>query len=256
MYKTTNSSIDPWMEQVEEPLQFTYLGEKGPEKWGTLNPKFSLCGNGKSQSPINIITKQVLPNNKLKPLIRGYHPVNVTMVNNRITVSIDYPEQTGGIIVDGKPYALKQMHWHSPSEHRINGKRYAAEMHMVHVSDDGNVITVATLFKNGPPDPVLTKLHKQFNELAYEVKSHEKAPNSVENFPPKELRITPHKYYKYTGSSSVPPCGEGLTYLVLAKVRSISREQVEGLKAPLEMECKYNARPCQAINGRRVEVYE
>lgn len=29
-----------------------------------------------------------------------------------------------GITVGGTKYKLQQLHWHSPSEHRINGKRY------------------------------------------------------------------------------------------------------------------------------------
>ncbi|KAK6139939.1 hypothetical protein DH2020_026315 [Rehmannia glutinosa] len=243
--------------KIEKPLQFTYSGATGPDKWASLNPSFTLCATGKSQSPINIVTDQVVINNKLKPLARNYHAVNVTLVDNKFTVAIEYPDHTGGIIVDDKPYSLKQMHWHSPSEHRINGNRFAAELHMVHVSDDGNVSVVATLFKYGQPDPLLTKIHNKLNELAYNVKSQETiSPITIGQFHPAELRKTSRKYYRYIGSSSVPPCSENLMYLVLGKARSISREQVEALKAPLDIGCKYNARPCQPINGRHVEVYE
>jgi carbonic anhydrase len=30
----------------------------------------------------------------------------------------------GSIEINGTEYQLKQCHWHSPSEHTINGKRY------------------------------------------------------------------------------------------------------------------------------------
>jgi carbonic anhydrase len=30
----------------------------------------------------------------------------------------------GSIEINGTEYLLKQCHWHSPSEHTINGKRY------------------------------------------------------------------------------------------------------------------------------------
>ncbi|KAK6139840.1 hypothetical protein DH2020_026415 [Rehmannia glutinosa] len=189
-----------------------------PDKWASLNPSFTLCATGKSQSPINIVTDQVVINKKLKPLVRNYHAVNVTLVDNKFTVAIEYPDHTGGIIVDDKPYSLKQMHWHSPSEHRINGNRFAAELHMVHVSDDGNVSVVATLFKYGQPDPLLTKIHNKLNELAYNVKSQETiSPITIGQFHPAELRKTSRKYYRYIGSSSVPPCSENLMYLVLGK---------------------------------------
>lgn len=39
-------------------------------------------------------------------------------------IQVKYPDHSGGIEVDGKKYNLKQMHWHSPSEHRVNGKQY------------------------------------------------------------------------------------------------------------------------------------
>ncbi|KAL0338641.1 UNVERIFIED_CONTAM: Alpha carbonic anhydrase 1, chloroplastic [Sesamum angustifolium] len=241
--------------KVDQPLQFTYSGATGPDRWASLNPNFSLCANGKSQSPINIVTNQVVLNKNLQPLIRQYHAVNVTLVNNKFTVAMEYPDHTGGITVDEKQYVLKQMHWHSPSEHRIDGNRYAAELHMVHVADDGKVLVVATLFKYGHTDPVLAKIDNKLNELGSEVvKRQEAGPIAVGPFHPTELRQTPSKYYRYVGSFSAPPCTENVIYLVLAKVRSISREQVEALKAPLDMRCKNNARPCQPINERHVEV--
>ncbi|KAL3617893.1 hypothetical protein CASFOL_038214 [Castilleja foliolosa] len=242
---------------VDKPLQFRYSGAMGPARWASLNPSFALCSTGESQSPIDIVTKQAVPSKTLKPLIRQYNDVNVTLVNNKYTVAIEYPDHTGEIVVDDKHYPLKQMHWHSPSEHRINGKRFAAELHMVHVSDDGHVVAVGTLFKYGKPDPLLGEIHNKMNELAaYEVRNQEAGPIKIEHFHPAELRRTCRKYYRYIGSSSVPPCSENLMYLILAKARTISREQVEALKAPLDMGCKYNARPCQPINGRRVEVYD
>lgn len=39
-------------------------------------------------------------------------------------VQVRYPANAGSMVIDGKIYSLKQMHWHSPSEHRINGKQY------------------------------------------------------------------------------------------------------------------------------------
>lgn len=132
-------------------LQFTYSGATGPNMWGKINPNFSTCGAGKSQSPINIWTAKAVLNRNLKPLRRSYGSCNVTLINNKFNigviswarffnctifrvserlievgwlVQVKYPDHTGVVEVDGKKYNLKQMHWHSPSEHMINGKRY------------------------------------------------------------------------------------------------------------------------------------
>lgn len=72
-------------------MLFTYSGGTGPNKWGSLDPKFTMCANGKSQSPINIVKAKVVVDKKLKPLIREYNSVNVTLVNNKFNVAVSLP---------------------------------------------------------------------------------------------------------------------------------------------------------------------
>ncbi|KAL9673084.1 hypothetical protein QQ045_029337 [Rhodiola kirilowii] len=69
-------------------IDFSYLGWNGPEKWGSLSPKYAECAKGKAQSPINIITKEVIENNKLKPLVRHYHSTNATLINNGFNIGV------------------------------------------------------------------------------------------------------------------------------------------------------------------------
>jgi hypothetical protein len=49
--------------------------------------------------------------------------------------------QTDGLTVNGVMLPLNQFHFHSPSEHTINGAHYPLEMHMVHklFTNDGTV---------------------------------------------------------------------------------------------------------------------
>lgn len=54
----------------------------GPENWGKLSPAYKLCGEGKRQSPIDIVTKQAVPNPNLDSLYRTYAAANATLVNN------------------------------------------------------------------------------------------------------------------------------------------------------------------------------
>ena len=39
------------------PVHWSYSAEGGPGGWGDLTPVYALCGSGKSQSPINLVTK-------------------------------------------------------------------------------------------------------------------------------------------------------------------------------------------------------
>uniref|UniRef100_A0A5B7A4H8 Carbonic anhydrase n=1 Tax=Davidia involucrata TaxID=16924 RepID=A0A5B7A4H8_DAVIN len=261
-------------------VKFSYSGETGPDKWGSLSPTCSQCSEGKSQSPIDIVTGQAVPNKDLKPLRREYHPANATLVNNHFNIEMVFQQTGGELILDNKKYKLKQMHWHSPSEHQINGIRYDAELHLVHAADDGTLTVVGILYKLGPADPLLatiqTKLgelggkeseivhkeieiHRKLEELDGEDSeiAHEKAEIAVGIFDLNLLKqSTPtHKFYRYHGSLTTPPCSESVIWNVLAKVKSISEEQLEALKAPLTSDCKDNARPVQQLNGRRVEIY-
>ncbi|MCI67721.1 bifunctional monodehydroascorbate reductase and carbonic anhydrase nectarin-3-like, partial [Trifolium medium] len=38
-------------------------------------------------------------------------------------------------------------------------------------------------------------------------------------------------------------------------VRTLSKEQLKLLKAPLGLEFQHNARPLQQLNGRKIEMY-
>jgi carbonic anhydrase len=40
-------------------------------------------------------------------------------------MQLSYEGNPGVLIVDHQNYTLKEMHWHSPSEHQIDGIQYA-----------------------------------------------------------------------------------------------------------------------------------
>ncbi|GMN39463.1 hypothetical protein TIFTF001_008694 [Ficus carica] len=236
---------------------FTYSGTCGPDRWGSLSPVYSKCSSGKWQSPVNIRKDKVFLNRNLKPLIRDYRPANATLINNGFNIGIHYEEYAGVLNVEGKNYTLKQLHWHSPSEHRINGVQYPLELHLVHKSDDGNLSVVAVLFQYSVhADPFLSEIKEGMNELYKEVcKGDEEAHIPLGTLDVKQLKKNTKKYYRYVGSLTTPPCSESVTWNILAKVRCITKEQVDALKAPLHSPYKNNSRPCQPLHERKIELY-
>lgn len=243
--------------EQHEAAQFGYNGSTGPNRWGSLSPNFSTCSLGKLQSPVDIVKNQTVPNSNLKPLTRYYSPANATLVNHGVNIGITFQENIGVLVIDGKNYTFLQMHWHTPSEHRIEGVQFPVELHLVHKSEDGDFSVVAILYQYGNPDPLVTKIKEQLDELAKE----ECAGDEVAQIPlglldTKYLRRNTRKYYRYAGSLTTPPCTEKVTWNILGKVRSISKDQVAALKAPLNPTCKNNYRPCQPLNGRHVELYD
>lgn len=237
-------------------VKFTYSGTLGPEKWGSLSPTFYPCSSGKAQSPIDIKKNGTVHDTKLKALLRDYKPANATLVNNGYNVGVHYDGDCGMLNIANKNYRLKQMHWHSPSEHWIDGVQYPLELHLVHLAEDGAPAVVGILYDYGNADPFIAKIHKGLDKLTEETKTGVKHGNvSLGKLDDKLLRKKIQKYYRYVGSLTTPPCTENVMWNILAKVRTVSKEQVEALKVPLDKEDKKNCRPLQSLNGRKIELY-
>ncbi|KAF8715503.1 hypothetical protein HU200_027159 [Digitaria exilis] len=236
--------------------KFGYVGSVGPAHWGTLSPNFSQCAKGMSQSPIDISTAAAVCNPELQPLHRDYTVANATLVDNVFNIALRFDGGGGNVSIHGKQYRLKQMHWHSPSEHTINGQRFPVELHMVHASDDGNVTVVAMLYRFGRPDPFLSQIQGKLVELYAEgCKAEKGAPVAAGVVSLWPLRLHSHMYYRYVGSFTTPPCTENVVWSVLAQVREMSVDQAAALMAPLEEDYRHNNRPTQPMNGRIVQVY-
>ncbi|KAL7247790.1 hypothetical protein ACSBR2_002660 [Camellia fascicularis] len=239
------------VEELETSAAFSYSGDTGPDKWGSLSPDYKACSNGKSQSPINIVEDKAVRNKTLKPLRRQYYPVNATLVNNGYNVEMEFGN-AGVLIGNGKNYTLQQMHWHTHSEHTINNASFDAELHLVHQASDGSISVIAILYELGSkPDPIIAKIQSQLAKLA----SNE-TEIDIGTFDTSQLWKKTNKYYRYVGSLTTPPCTENVIWHVLGEERSISKNQINALKAPLLPTCKNNYRPVQPLYGRQVALFD
>ncbi|KAI4348957.1 hypothetical protein L6164_009617 [Bauhinia variegata] len=248
---TCTSAYNPYRNWAN----FSYSGWNGPRKWGSLSPNFSECSKGKAQSPVDITMDNIIKNKRLKPLDRDYTPKNATLVNNQFNIGVHFDGKAGGITIDGKRYSLLQIHWHSPAEHRLEGKQLDAELHLVHKADDGSLAVVAVLHQLGDSDPMISKIEDKLTELSRESTSIEEAQIPLGTFDVKWMKRKTRKYYRYVGSLTTPPCKEKVIWTILGKARSISKKQLDLLKAPLGQEFKHNARPLQPLNGRKIDMY-
>ena len=250
------ASANPADQTQASTLEFSYAGSHGPANWGSLNQQFSACMSGKTQSPVNIIRKEAVENKNLTPLTRDYIPANATLVNNGFNIALRYEGNPGILIVDGKNYTLKEIHWHSPSEHQIDGIQFAAELHLVHRTDSGPTAVVSILYELGDADPFMNKIKDKLDALAKEMcAGNEEAQIAVGVLDNKLLRKNTRKYYRYAGSFTSPPCSENVIWNILGKVRTMSKEQLESLRAPLGDDYKQNSRPVQSMNGRTIQLY-
>lgn len=237
-------------------VEFAYFGSLGPKHWGRLSPNFTRCAKGTMQSPIDIKTNEVVYSPQLGHLHRDYEAANATLVDNIYNIALRYEDAPGAVEIDGVRYMLKNIHWHSPSEHTINGQRFAVEQHMVHISDEGNITVVAILYRLGRPEPFLMQIQDKLSELYVEACQAEKgAPIPAGVVSMWSLRRYTHAYYRYMGSLTTPPCTENVVWNILGQVREMTMGQAAALIAPLEEDYRRNSRPTQQLNGRTVQLY-
>lgn len=215
-----------------EPAHWTYAESA---TWGELDPDYAACGSGRHQSPVDLTdaTSRDLPD-----IAFDYQPSDVQAVNNGHAIQVDYAPGSS-IEVKGETYDLLQFHIHTPSEHTINGRTAAAELHLVHLSADGDLAVVGVLIDEGAAGdaigPILDDLPEEDGDTG-----------PVSSIDAEELLPAGRTTYRYPGSLTTPPCSEGVTWLVMTDPVTWSAEQLEAITDVHEG----NNRPVQALNGR------
>ncbi|XP_021824067.1 alpha carbonic anhydrase 1, chloroplastic-like [Prunus avium] len=174
------------------------------------------------------------------------------LVGNKVD-RIEWEGDAGSIKINGTEYFFKQCHWHTPSEHSINGIRYDLELHMVHQSTDpkikNSIAVLAFLYHIGNPNLFLSKMNK---DIMSEVATKEVHLGVID---PREIKWTSFSFYRYIGSLTSPPCTEGVIWTINERVKHVSREQVELLKEAVDDYAEMNTRPLQPLNDREIKHY-
>ncbi|WP_309715260.1 carbonic anhydrase family protein [Armatimonas sp.] len=217
---------------------WTYEGEEGPRHWAELAPDFAPCSDGHIQSPIDLIKPTLTDLTNLKFF---YQPSRLNAVNNGHTIQQTY-DAGSYIELDGVRYDLLQFHFHSPSEHTINGHYAEAEVHLVHKSADGKLAVVGIMIEKGAENAAIKVISDRYSDLAL---SGPIVASSV-TLNATALLPTGQKTFRYEGSLTTPPCTEGVKWNVMVDPIHMSSAQLEGMKHLHEA----NNRPLQSLNGR------
>lgn len=220
-----------------------YTGHEAPQNWGTLAPEYTMCKDGKSQSPIDISKKDVIATKGLEKIKFDYKTNAKSIENNGHTIQVNF-EEGSSITLDGKVFNLKQVHFHTPSENVIDSKSFPAEAHFVHASKDGELAVVALMFEEGKENKTIAKIWSKMPHKAGEAESCGLSFAMINATLPKDK-----SYYRFNGSLTTPPCSEGVRWLVLKRYATMSKEQI---KEFFDLMGHANNRPVQPINARKV----
>lgn len=235
----TSAAVHAEESHASHEIHWSYTGEGAPDHWGDLKPDYNTCKVGTQQSPINIASKI---HAKQHDIAFDYKGEVTDIVNNGHTIQVNVaPGST--ITVGGKTYSLVQFHFHSPSEHTIDGKHAPMVVHLVHKSDDGQLGVIGVMMNVGKENQVLAPLWAKMPKAEGEKAALDGVKLDI-------VQLIPHKatYYSYMGSLTTPPCTEGVHWMVMSNRITVSKAQLAAFTKLFPK----STRPVQALHDRVV----
>ena len=214
---------------------WSYDGATGPEKWGDLDATDAPCSAGGQQSPIDITGTIIARQPTLK--IEWSKQPN-TVINNGHTIQLEVPDGDT-LRMGNRTYTLRQFHFHHPSEHLVEGKRFAMEAHFVHAATDGLAV-VAVLMVPGRQNAAFKKI---VSTMPMEEGPAVPADPAIH---PTRMLPARREYFHYEGSLTTPPCSETVDWIVLAHPIEVDEDDIARFVKLYPM----NARPVQQRDRR------
>jgi carbonic anhydrase len=228
--------------------EWGYCENNGPQVWPE---KFPIASIGKRQSPIDINTTNCLMRNDSgdgNPLKISYPQTfsGLTIQNTGHGWKVDIPDQlaeksslTGGPLQHN--YRLAQFHCHwgkdcsAGSEHTVNGKSYAAELHFVHwntslfkspaeamPNDNGLAVLGVFLEIGSETNEELEKVLSQIDKITFKGDKTDIAQDlNIEKLLPEN-----RSYWTYLGSLTTPPLSESVTWIVFSNPIKCTEDQI------------------------------
>lgn len=245
---------------------------------------------GKRQSPINVMSICTSPNvtmldENLWIEPTGYanaiSPEHFELANNghsaQLTLKLSdavnsWAPKVKGSGVENNEYQFNQLHFHwnehdddKGSEHALDGRRYALEMHLVHFNtkytdmfhagdkSDGLVVLAVMFDVEERDNPAFDVITDQLPKVEFfKDKTNLTAPLQLSKLLPRNFET----FYKYTGSLTTPPCSEAVIWIIFPDVLKIGRNQLQRFR-DLDSEAITKlsvVRNLQALGDRKIFI--
>lgn len=198
-----------------------------------------------SQSPIDLRTS-FADSTRLNIEVDHRQEDDLDIEFNGETIKISYAGVGGNtLMLDQTEYNLLQFHFHTPSEHTLNGDHYDMEIHFVHgrVGDESRLAVVGVLVDASDDDNDCAFLEQFLGNLPdQEGEDEEIDIDHLLSF------NDDTDFYTYTGSLTTPPCTEGVSWVVKAEPIRCAESQVQAFRNIMGT----SNRPVQPRNSRLV----
>ncbi|XP_065689063.2 carbonic anhydrase-related protein isoform X2 [Patagioenas fasciata] len=232
---------DEPLQRREEAPEWGY--EEGVE-WGLIFPD----ANGEYQSPINLNSREAkydpsLLEVRLSPnyvvcrdceVINDGHSIQIALKSKSVLI--------GGPLPRGHEFELHDVRFHwgrenqRGSEHTVNFKAFPMELHLMHwnstlyssideaVGKKHGIAIIALFVQIGKEHVGLKAVTEILQDIQYKGKS-----KTIPCFNPNSLLPDPllRDYWVYEGSLTIPPCSEGVTWILFRYPLTVSQVQIE-----------------------------
>ncbi|XP_071835730.1 carbonic anhydrase 7-like [Apostichopus japonicus] len=261
-----------------EQILWGYHDPVGPDMWPYM---FADHCAGRRQSPVALMTATSIRATIRQVLLYGYNawPNKMKAFNNghivKFKVKGNY-ETPPAAMTQGAAtsYDIEDIHFHwgshnfQGSEHTLDGKRFPAEMHIVHKLRDKTIaesaainggIAVLGIFIDiaAEDNPAFQPMIDSLQHIIYKNDTY----RFTFDYPLRSLLPSSTKeFFRYEGSLTTPMCNEIVLWTIFKSPVYISWRQLVQLRAlhrtrgtqrpPLPM--TDNWRPTQPLNGRVV----
>jgi len=208
------------------------------------------CSLGSAQSPLNLLPAEAAEVSAAPLLFRyASKPVTVRDTGHGLQATYEQSDSAPTLSLGDRTLRLLQWHFHTPSEHALEGRRLEMEAHLVHGDAISGALTVLAVLLRADsaaaPNPALAAVLAGASAAG-----PPGGVNPITLLPPPGQR----SYYRYTGSLTTPPCTEAVSWVVMDTPRGvppnlvIAFQRLVGDGGSLAL----NARPLQQRNGRQV----
>jgi carbonic anhydrase len=213
------------------------------------NRSWSNDCNLDKQCPINIDTSIADTCKDLCNLQIEYNPSSCRVKLEKHQNMQVFCDRGSYIVYNNRPFNLKEITFHTPSLHTIDGVRCDLEICLVHSLDDNpysdNGVIISCLFNEGN---YFGKTETFINQFINEVKINSEQSVDVSPDWGAKMIIPDRKaFYLYEGSVPFPPCSK-MTNIVMEEIGSIGPTNLEILTLNLGK----NIRPIQPLNNRSI----